>query len=52
MINSKEGEGTKIVATFKLNNIDRKPLGDIDETIRVLRETHKDIKFTYKMEVK
>ncbi|PIU66098.1 MAG: ATP-binding protein [Armatimonadetes bacterium CG07_land_8_20_14_0_80_40_9] len=47
MINSKEGEGTKIVATFKLSNIDRKPLGNINETIRVLRASHPKVEFLF-----
>lgn len=47
IINSKEGKGTKIVATFKLSNIDRKPLGNISETIRVLRASHPEIRFVY-----
>lgn len=47
-IDSKNGKGTKIVVTFKLSNIDTKPLGDIDETIRVLKATHPEIKFIYK----
>lgn len=48
---SSKGEGTTVIATFRLNNIDTKPKGDINETINVLKATHKDIKFTYKMEV-
>lgn len=51
-IYSKENKGTKIIATFKLSNIDTKPLGNVEETIKVLKATHKDIKFNYKMEVK
>lgn len=32
-INSKKGKGTDVIATFKYNHIDRKPLGNIMETI-------------------
>ncbi len=32
-IHSVEGEGTKVLATFKIDNIDRPPLGDIADTV-------------------
>lgn len=35
-IKSKEGKGTKIKATFQHSHIDRKPLGDISQTILTL----------------
>jgi K+-sensing histidine kinase KdpD len=44
---SKNGKGTKIIATFRLDNIDTKPKGNIDETIRVLKSTHPEIRFVY-----
>lgn len=44
---SKEGKGTKMTATFKLSNIDIKPRGNIEETMKVLKAAHKDIKFIY-----
>lgn len=52
-INSEKGKGTKVYATFKLSNIDTKPLGNIDETIKVLRLSHPEINFIfeYKKEV-
>jgi signal transduction histidine kinase len=46
-IESGPQKGTEIVASFTLSNIDRKPLGDMEETMRVLRATHPDIIFTY-----
>ena len=39
--------GTKITAIFKLDHIDKKPLGDIDETIRVLKASHPEVAFKY-----
>lgn len=44
---SKEGKGTKITASFKLNNIDMKPRGNIEETMKVLKAAHKEIRFVY-----
>jgi signal transduction histidine kinase len=46
-INSKKGKGTKICATFRLSNIDTKPLGNIDETIKVLRSSHPEVRFIF-----
>jgi signal transduction histidine kinase len=51
-IDSEVSEGTKITAVFKLGHIDRKPLGDMDETMRVLRATHPEITFRYKYEIR
>lgn len=45
-ISSKKGLGTKVTATFKLNHIDRKPMGNINETMKVLRAAHPDINFS------
>jgi signal transduction histidine kinase len=46
-IESEPEKGTRVTATFKLNNIDRKPLGNIEETIRCLRATHPEINFVF-----
>jgi len=35
-IQSQKGKGTKVTATFQLSNIDRKPMGDIGETLLIL----------------
>jgi K+-sensing histidine kinase KdpD len=43
VVESTEGKGTKIVATYRLDHIDRKPLGDLDGTMRCLKETHPEI---------
>ena len=46
-ISSEEGKGTKIYAKFKLSHIDCKPLGKIDETLKVLRAGNPDVNFIY-----
>ena len=46
-INSEPDEGTKISATFRLSHPDRKPLGDIKTTIRMMEKTHPEILFIY-----
>jgi len=48
-IESEKGRGTTIMATFRLGHIDRKPLGNINETITCLKVTHPEIelKFDY-----
>jgi len=47
-IDTDRDKGTKIIATFGLSHIDRKPLGNIDETIRCLKSTHPEINFSFK----
>lgn len=46
-IESKVREGTKITATFVWSHPDRKPMGDMDGTIRLLTFTHPEISFVY-----
>ena len=46
-IESKPGKGTKITATFKLGHIDRKPFGNLNETIKCLKVTHPEINITF-----
>ena len=46
-IQSASDKGTKIKATFMLDHIDKKPLGNIDETMRVLKATHPEVEFIY-----
>jgi len=48
-IESEQGRGTKIIATFRLGHIDRRPLGNLNETITCLKVTHPeiDLKFDY-----
>ncbi len=46
-IESEPGKGTKITATFKLGHIDRKPYGNLNETIKCLKVTHPEINITF-----
>jgi len=46
-IKSKKGEGTKIKADFQYSHIDRKPLGDINQTIITLVIGNPDIDLIY-----
>lgn len=46
-IKSKKGEGTKIKADFQYSHIDRKPLGDIDQTIITLIIGNPEIDLIY-----
>lgn len=46
-IKSKEGEGTKIKADFQYSHIDRKPLGDIGQTIITLIIGNPEIDLIY-----
>ncbi len=46
-INSKVGEGTKVKATFQYSHIDRKPIGNMDDTIVTLITSHPEINFVY-----
>ena len=46
-IKSKKGEGTKIRADFQYSHIDRKPLGDIGETIITLVMGNPEIDLIY-----
>ena len=49
-IDSKKGEFTEITATFKLDNIDRPPLGDIYNTILGIIIAHQNIDFYIKID--
>jgi signal transduction histidine kinase len=46
-IESKPGKGTKITTTFGLGHIDRKPLGNLNETIKCLKITHPEINISF-----
>jgi len=45
-IESRPEAGTKIVARFTLSHPDRKPLGDIQGTMRLLEKTHPEVFFS------
>jgi signal transduction histidine kinase len=46
-LDSKPGRGTTVKATFRYSHPDRKPMGDIHETIRTLVVGHPEIDFLY-----
>ncbi|MGD8500133.1 MAG: ATP-binding protein [Phycisphaerales bacterium] len=46
-LNSRPGQGTTVKATFCLSHLDRKPMGDINETMRTLVVGHPEIDFLY-----
>ncbi len=46
-IKSKPGNGTKVRATFGYSHIDRRPLGDISKSLKVLIAANPDIDFIY-----
>jgi len=46
-ITSKKGEGTIVIADFRHSHIDRKPLGNMAETLIVLIAGNPDIDFLY-----
>ncbi len=39
--------GIKITATFHTDNIDIKPIGNINKTLRVLRAAHPEVNFSF-----
>ncbi len=46
-INSKVGVGTELKATFQYSHIDRKPIGNMNDTIVTLIISHPEINFVY-----
>jgi len=46
-VESTAGKGTRITAVFKRSHIDRKPLGNLEETVRTLRATHPEARFSF-----
>jgi len=46
-VKSAPGKGTTVIATFGLSHIDRKPLGNIEETLYCLKATHPDVCFRF-----
>lgn len=46
-IQSEPGSGTKIKATFGYSHIDRQPLGDLGQTLKILIISHPEINFVY-----
>ena len=48
-IESEKGKGTRVRTEFQFSHIDRKPLGDIDQTIITLVMGNPDVDFFYEM---
>ena len=46
-ITSETDRGTRLNATFMLSHPDRKPLGDVAGTVRMLQITHPEIQLSY-----
>lgn len=46
-LQSRAGKGTKVAATFRLNHIDRQPMGNIPATLISLIATNSDVDFIY-----
>jgi signal transduction histidine kinase len=47
-VRSRPGRGTCVRAGFGLGHPDRKPLGDMEKTLRLLRVSHPEILFDYR----
>ena len=47
IVDSEEGVGTKITATFKLSHPDMKPMGDVLQTMVILITADPSIRFIY-----
>lgn len=46
-ISTEKGRGTTITATFQYSHIDRKPIGDIAETVTVIIAAHPDVNLAF-----
>ena len=46
-VESIEGRGTRVVVTFRLSHVDRKPLGNVEETMKCLKATHPEVSFRF-----
>jgi signal transduction histidine kinase len=46
-VQSAPGKGTKVTATFGLSHVDRRPLGDIEQTMHCLEATHPEVSFRF-----
>jgi hypothetical protein len=47
LIESEKGRGTKVTASFRRDNIDRPPLGDMAQTISVALATNPGVRLVY-----
>ena len=48
VVETSRGVGTKVIVTYRLSHIDRRPVGDVNATIRCLKSTHPEINLSYK----
>ncbi len=46
-IESRKGAGTTITARFGLRHIDRKPFGNLEQTLRCVKATHPEVTFSF-----
>jgi signal transduction histidine kinase len=46
-IEKRKTKGTKIIASFNKDNIDMKPIGNINKTMRVLQASHPEVNFSF-----
>ncbi len=46
-LDSKSGKGTDVLVTFRYDHLDRKPLGDMNETMATLIAGHPEVHFIY-----
>jgi len=46
-LDSETGKGTRLSATFQWGHPDRKPVGDVDGTVKLLKFSHPEISFVY-----
>jgi signal transduction histidine kinase len=46
-LDSNRGAGTRLSATFQWGHPDRKPVGNIDGTVKLLKFSHPEISFVY-----
>jgi signal transduction histidine kinase len=46
-LDSEPGKGTRLSATFQWGHPDRKPVGDVDGTVKLLKFSHPEISFVY-----
>jgi anti-sigma regulatory factor (Ser/Thr protein kinase) len=47
-LHSRPGEGTRVVATFQLSHVDRKPLGKMGDTIAALIAARPEVDLSYR----
>lgn len=47
IVEKRQDDTTRVIATFNKNNIDLKPIGNINRTMRVLRASHPEVNFSF-----